>query len=43
MDENFNRGVEKILEKDPRYPSGAYLFLSEAVTYTVKKLNYFAV
>ncbi|MBO5724136.1 MAG: hypothetical protein J6S58_04840 [Lentisphaeria bacterium] len=39
MDENFNRGVEKILEKDPRYPSGAYLFLSEAVTYTVKKLS----
>jgi uncharacterized repeat protein (TIGR04138 family) len=39
MDENFRKSVEKILEKDSRYHSAAYYFLSEAVSYTVKKLS----
>ena len=39
MDENFRKSVEKILEKDSRYHPDAYPFLSEALSYTVKKLS----
>lgn len=39
MDEQFRKSVDLILEKDPRYHPDAYAFLSEAVTYTVKKLS----
>lgn len=39
MDKNFRECVDKILEKDPRYHRDAYAFLSEAVTYTVKKFS----
>ena len=38
-DERFMEAVDKICSSDPRYSPDSYEFISEAVTYTVKKLN----
>lgn len=36
--ETFDDIVAKIIEKDPRYPFTAYLFVREALEYTIKNL-----
>jgi len=38
-DERFLEAVDRIFRGDPRYSPHAYEFISDAVTYTVKKLN----
>ena len=38
-DENFMQMVEKIVQRDIRYRPGAYEFVSEAVSYTIKTLQ----
>ncbi len=38
-DERFIEAVDRIFRDDPRYSPPAYEFISDAVTYTVKKLD----
>lgn len=38
-DENFMQIVEKIVQRDLRYRPGAYEFVSEAVSYTIRSLS----
>ena len=38
-DENFMQLVEKIVQRDLRYRPGAYEFVSDAVTYTIRTLQ----
>jgi uncharacterized repeat protein (TIGR04138 family) len=37
MQRSFNEVVEQIIEKDPRYGKEAYLFLKEALEFTIKQ------
>ena len=37
MQRSFNEVVEQIIEKDPRYGKAAYLFLKEALEFTIKQ------
>ncbi len=39
QDPNFYLQVRDIISKDDRYPEEAYSFVTEAVTYTVKKIT----
>jgi uncharacterized repeat protein (TIGR04138 family) len=39
MQKPFNEVVDQIVERDPRYEKGAYLFLKEALEYTLKQLK----
>ena len=36
---NFNEALAQILEKDPRYDESAYVFLREALDFTIKLLS----
>jgi uncharacterized repeat protein (TIGR04138 family) len=36
---NFEEAVAKIVEADPRYPFGAYLFIQDVLEYTQKMLG----
>jgi uncharacterized repeat protein (TIGR04138 family) len=37
MQRSFNEVVDQIIEKDPRYGKEAYLFLKEALEFTIKQ------
>lgn len=37
MQRSFNEVVEQIIERDPRYGKEAYLFLKEALEFTIKQ------
>ena len=37
MQRSFNEVVEQILERDPRYGKEAYIFLKEALEFTIKQ------
>jgi uncharacterized repeat protein (TIGR04138 family) len=37
MQRSFNEVVEQIIEKDPRYGKEAYIFLKEALEFTIKQ------
>jgi uncharacterized repeat protein (TIGR04138 family) len=37
MQKSFNEVVEQIIEKDPRYAREAYIFLKEALEFTIKQ------
>lgn len=37
MQRSFNEIVEQIIERDPRYGKEAYIFLKEALEFTIKK------
>lgn len=38
-DENFTEIVDKIMQNDIRYRAGAYEFVNEAVSYTIRRLQ----
>mgnify|MGYP002711273305 FL=1 len=38
-DENFTEIVDKIIRNDIRYRAGAYEFVNEAVSYTIRRLQ----
>ncbi len=38
-DERFMEAVDRILKSDGRYPGNAYEFVSDAVSFTAKRLN----
>jgi uncharacterized repeat protein (TIGR04138 family) len=37
--DDFDKELEKVIEKDPRYPKEAYYFVREALAFTQKKLG----
>lgn len=37
--EDFDKKLEEVIEKDPRYPKEAYYFVREALAFTQKKLG----
>ena len=39
MTESFEASLRKIMERDPRYQRGAYLFTFEALTYTCRNIG----
>jgi uncharacterized repeat protein (TIGR04138 family) len=39
MEVDFDKELEKVIEKDPRYPKEAYYFVREALEFTQKKLG----
>ncbi len=38
-DQKLEEGIREIVRKDPRFPPQAYLFLFEALEYTLSRLN----
>ena len=37
MQRSFNEVVEQIIDRDPRYEKEAYIFLKEALEFTIKQ------